>query len=131
MAELTSFAATGRRKEAVARVTITPGKGTFTINNREAKKYLTRETLIQHTQQPLEATEMLGKVDIVASTNGGGLSGQSGAVRLGISRALVKMDPELHKTLRQGGFLTRDAREVERKKYGRPKARKRFQYSKR
>ena len=131
MAEQTHFAATGRRKEAVARVIVKPGKGAFTINDREARKYLTRETLIQHTQQPLEVTELLGKVDITASANGGGLSGQSGAVRLAISRALVKMDPELHKILRQGGFLTRDPREVERKKYGRPKARKRFQYSKR
>ena len=131
MAEKDVFSATGRRKESVARVLLMPGKGAFTINNKEVKNYLTRETLVQHAQQPLVITEMLGKVDVRCSAKGGGISGQSGALRLAISRALVKLNPEFHKDLRKGGFLTRDPREVERKKYGQPKARKRFQYSKR
>ncbi|NOY88945.1 MAG: 30S ribosomal protein S9 [FCB group bacterium] len=125
------FAATGRRKEAVARVEIKPGAGKYYVNGHYLNEYLTRETLINHALRPLEATETMGKMDLSCSVNGGGLSGQAGAIRLGVARALVKMNPELHYTLRKGGFLTRDAREVERKKYGRPKARKRFQYSKR
>jgi len=125
------FGATGRRKEAVARVEIKPGAGKYHINGHYLNEYLTRETLINHALRPLEATETMGKMDLSCSVNGGGLSGQAGAIRLGLARALVKMNPELHHTLRKGGFLTRDAREVERKKYGRPKARKRFQYSKR
>jgi len=108
-----------------------PGSGAFTINKYELREYLTRDTLVQHAVQPLEITDMTGKVDIRCVTRGGGISGQAGAVRLAVSRALVKLDPDLHRMLRKGGFLTRDPREVERKKYGRPKARKRFQYSKR
>jgi small subunit ribosomal protein S9 len=125
------YAATGRRKESVARVTIFPGKGVFTVNGREVGDYLTRETLVTHAQTPLVVTDMLGKLDVTCSTNGGGISGQAGAVRLGLARALCLMDGEMHPVLRQNGLMTRDAREVERKKYGQPKARKKFQFSKR
>jgi len=125
------YAATGRRKESVARVIIVPGKGLFTVNGKEASDYLTRETLVTHAQAPLVVTDMLGKVDVKCSTNGGGISGQAGAVRLGLARALCLMDGEMRPVLRQHGFMTRDAREVERKKYGQPKARKKFQFSKR
>lgn len=108
-----------------------PGKGKHTVNEKRLSDYLTRETLVNHALRPLEITEMVGKVDLVCATNGGGLSGQAGAIRLALARALVRMNPDFHSPLRRGGFLTRDPREVERKKYGRPKARKRFQYSKR
>jgi small subunit ribosomal protein S9 len=131
MTETTNVAATGRRKEAVARVEMMPGGGDFTINRRRIGDYLTRETLVQHAVAPLEVTEMKDKLDVRCTTSGGGIAGQAGAVRLAISRALIKLNPEFHRTLRKGGFLTRDPREVERKKYGRPKARKRFQFSKR
>ena len=123
--------ATGRRKSAVAVVRMKAGDGQFTINQRDARAYLSRDTLMMLVQQPLESVEMLGKVDIHARVHGGGLSGQAGAVRHGISRALILIDAEMRPSLKKSGFLTRDAREVERKKYGQPKARKRFQYSKR
>jgi small subunit ribosomal protein S9 len=123
--------ATGRRKSAVAVVRMKAGDGQFTINRRDARAYLSRDTLMRVVQQPLESVEMLGKVDIHARVHGGGLSGQAGAVRHGISRALTLIDAEMRPSLKRGGFLTRDSREVERKKYGQPKARKRFQYSKR
>ncbi|MEW6412150.1 MAG: 30S ribosomal protein S9 [Candidatus Zixiibacteriota bacterium] len=126
-----NFAATGRRKESVARVELKPGKGKVTVNGRQIATYLTRETLVNHAQRPLEITEMMGKLDIRCTTSGGGLSGQAGAIRLAIARALMELNPEFHRVLRKGGFLTRDPREVERKKYGQPKARKRFQFSKR
>jgi small subunit ribosomal protein S9 len=126
-----NYSATGRRKEAVARVEMKPGKGKYAINEKRLTDYLTRETLVNHALRPLEITEMAGKVDLRCSANGGGLSGQAGAIRLALARALVRMNPEFQSPLRKGGFLTRDPREVERKKYGRPKARKRFQYSKR
>ncbi len=129
--EQTNFGATGRRKESVARVEMKPGKGKFTVNGKQIALYLTRETLVNHAQRPLEITEMIGKLDVRCVTRGGGLSGQAGAVRLAVARALMVMNPDFHRVLRSGGFLTRDAREVERKKYGQPKARKRFQYSKR
>lgn len=129
--EKQKFAATGRRKESTARATLTPGSGKGTVNGKKLEDYLTRDTLINHALRPLEVTENLGKYDIVCSARGGGLSGQAGAIRLAIARALKVMDPELRAILRAGGFLTRDPREVERKKYGQPKARKRFQYSKR
>ena len=125
------FSATGRRKEAVARVTLTSGNGTFEINGRAVSDYLMRETLVNHAKEPLEAADVAGKVNVTCKASGGGLSGQAGAVRLAVSRALALYDPELHSTLRRHGFLTRDPRQVERKKYGQPKARKRFQYSKR
>jgi small subunit ribosomal protein S9 len=125
------FSATGRRKAAVARAIVKPGKGEFTVNGRPILNYLTRETLVEHAQEPLALTETAGSLDIACSTRGGGLSGQAGAVRLAVSRALCLYDPELRPTLRKAGLLARDARMVERKKYGQPKARKRFQYSKR
>ncbi len=125
------FAATGRRKEAVARAVLTPGEGKFTINGRSIADYLQRESLVENAQRPLVITETLGTVNVQCKAQGGGSSGQSGAVRLAVSRALVLMNPDFRRPLRSGGLLTRDAREVERKKYGRPKARKRFQYSKR
>lgn len=129
--EKTSFSATGRRKESSARVTLVPGKGSFIVNGRPIADYLMRETLVQHAEQPLENTETVGQFDITASTRGGGVSGQAGALRLGVSRALLLFNPELRGVLRKAGLLVRDSREVERKKYGQPKARKRFQYSKR
>ena len=131
MADENVFSATGRRKEAVARVTLMPGKGGFKINGREIGDYLMRETLVNHAREPLEVTEMNGKVDVTVRAAGGGKSGQAGAIRLAVSRALQLFEPETHSALRRGGYLTRDPREVERKKYGQPKARKRFQYSKR
>ncbi|MBD3332673.1 30S ribosomal protein S9 [candidate division GN15 bacterium] len=130
MAENT-FAATGRRKESSARVAIVPGKGEFQINGRPMDQYLTRQTLVSFARQPLEASEMTGRIDIRCQAKGGGLSGQAGAIRLALSRALVAMDDSLRPTLRKAGLLTVDSRKVERKKYGQPKARKRFQYSKR
>jgi len=123
--------ATGRRKIAVASVRLRTGEGKFTVNGRDARSYLCRDTLMMIVQQPLEAAEMLGKVDITASVHGGGLTGQAGAIRHGIARALLLHLPDVRATLKRGGYLTRDARKVERKKYGQPKARKRFQYSKR
>ena len=122
---------TGRRKAAIARVRITPGKGVFKVNGREVSDYLTRDPLIDHAQEPLKLTETFGSFDVICSTMGGGLAGQAGAIRLGVSRALLEYNPDFRQSLRGEGMLTRDAREVERKKYGQPKARKRFQYSKR
>ncbi len=131
MAEDKKWYGTGRRKEAIARVWLLPGEGTVTINNRPVDNYFGRETSKMIMMQPLELTEKTGKVDIKVNVCGGGLSGQAGAIRHGISRALCEMDPELRGALKRAGFLTRDAREVERKKYGRRGARRRFQYSKR
>jgi small subunit ribosomal protein S9 len=123
--------ATGRRKSATANVQMFPGSGSITINGKPVLDYLKRETLVMIVEEPLKITESLGSYDIVARAKGGGLSGQAGAVRLGISRSLVAMDETLRSTLRGKGLLTRDAREVERKKPGQPGARKRFQFSKR
>jgi len=137
MAEMTetnapgSCGATGRRKEAVCRLNLKSGKGEIKINGKTKEAYLCRAVLVQHIMQPLEAVEMAGKVDIIASVKGGGVSGQAGAMRLAIARALTQLDPELRAVLKKGGFLTVDSRKVERKKYGQPKARKRFQFSKR
>ena len=125
------FAATGRRKESTARVTISQGKGSFIINKKKARDYLLRDTVLQYASEPLEAVEMAAQLDIICTASGGGLSGQAGAIRLGIARALILLDPELRPALKKEGFLTRDPRAVERKKYGQPKARKKFQYSKR
>ena len=125
------FEATGRRKESTARVIITKGKGSFIINKKTAKNYLLRDTVLQYASEPLEATEMAAQLDIVCIASGGGLSGQAGAIRLGIARALILLNPDLRPALKKEGFLTRDPRAVERKKYGQPKARKKFQYSKR
>jgi small subunit ribosomal protein S9 len=123
--------ATGRRKESIARVRMKPGSGEFTVNERTLDDYFGRETSKMVLKQPLEVVEQLGKVDIFVNVCGGGLSGQAGAIRHGISRALTKLNAEFRPALKKAGFLTRDARTVERKKYGRPGARKRFQFSKR
>ena len=125
------FDAIGRRKDAVARVRLTPGTGKRTANKRTMKNYLQRETLEMIIEQPLNLVGLSEKVDINVNVDGGGLSGQAGAIRLGISRALVKYNEELKSALKKEGFLTRDPRMVERKKPGQPKARKRFQFSKR
>ncbi len=126
-----TFSATGRRKDAVARVSIRVGGGSFLINNKSPKDYLKRDVLVDQINLPMISTDTEGKLDILVQVKGGGLSGQAGAVRLGVSRALAKLDPDLRPTLRKQGLLTRDPRCVERKKYGQPKARKRFQFSKR
>jgi small subunit ribosomal protein S9 len=123
--------ARGRRKSATANVKLFPGSGEITINGRPILDYLRRETLVMIVEQPLAVTETIGQYNIVASAKGGGLSGQAGAVRLGIARSLLALNEDLKKPLREAGLLTRDAREVERKKPGRPGARKRFQFSKR
>jgi len=127
----TRFSATGRRKEASARVWVKPGSGAITINNKGIEQYFKREVLRMILAQPFEATELQGKYDVQASVRGGGLSGQAGAVRHGLARALCLVDETLRPALKKAGLLTRDARAVERKKYGRPGARKRFQFSKR
>jgi small subunit ribosomal protein S9 len=123
--------ATGRRKESVARVWLKPGSGKFTVNGREMPVYFARPTLQMVINQPFGMINREGQYDIVCSVVGGGLSGQAGAVRHGISRALVNYDPSLRPALKAGGFMTRDDREVERKKYGKAKARRSFQFSKR
>lgn len=125
------FDAIGRRKDAVARVRLTLGTGKRTANKRTMKNYLQRETLEMIIEQPLKLVGLSEKVDINVNVDGGGLSGQAGAIRLGISRALVKYNEEFKPALKKEGFLTRDPRMVERKKPGQPKARKRFQFSKR
>ena len=123
--------ATGKRKEAIARVWIWPGKGNITVNERPVDEYFQRESSRMIILQPLNATETIGSFDIRASVCGGGHSGQAGALRLGLSKALLLANPNLRLTLKKSGFLTRDSRTVERKKYGRKGARKRFQFSKR
>ncbi len=123
--------ATGKRKDAIARVWIKPGSGKITVNGREMNKYFARPVLQMVLQQPIVAAERKDQYDIVATVSGGGLSGQAGAVRHGISKALTYFEPELRATLKKGGFLTRDSRVVERKKFGRAKARRSFQFSKR
>jgi small subunit ribosomal protein S9 len=123
--------AVGRRKEAVARVYIRPGKGETVVNGKDLSAYLGRDTLVMQVRQPLEATDSLEKFDIRATVRGGGITGQAGALRLGISRALVKVDESFHSVLKSRGYLTRDPRMKERKKYGLAGRRKRFQFSKR
>jgi len=125
------FWATGRRKEAVARVRVLPGTGTIVVNNQPYDRYFPREMLRLTIRQPLLLTHQLGKVDVLVTVDGGGLTGQAGAVRLGIARALTELDPALRGALRGAGLLTRDPRMKERKKYGRKGARKRFQWTKR
>ncbi len=125
------FYATGKRKTSVARVWLTPGEGKITINKRSIDDYLKRETAKMIIRQPLELTETLGKYDIFVNVQGGGISGQAGAIKHGISRALLEVNPDFRSLLKKSGFLTRDSRVKERKKYGQPGARKRFQYSKR
>jgi small subunit ribosomal protein S9 len=123
--------ATGKRKDAVARVWVRPGSGKIEINTRAFENYFARPVLRMLIQQPLVATNRGGQYDIRCTVSGGGLSGQAGAVRHGISKALMAYEPELRSALKRGGFLTRDPRVVERKKYGKAKARRSFQFSKR
>jgi small subunit ribosomal protein S9 len=121
----------GRRKAAVARIYINEGKGQITVNQKDYKEYFPQEILQYVIEQPIKLAEVEGKYDIRVNLDGGGFKGQAEALRLAISRALVKIDPEIKPLLKSQGLLTRDPREVERKKPGRPKARKRFQFSKR
>ena len=123
--------ATGKRKNAIARVWIRPGAGKLTVNGREGEVYFARPVLRMMISQPFLMADRLGQFDVWATVKGGGLSGQAGAVRHGISKALIYYEPGLRPVLKQGGFLTRDSRVVERKKYGRRKARRSFQFSKR
>lgn len=123
--------ATGRRKNAIARVWIKPGSGRITVNGRALEVFFARPTLRMIINQPFNVANRVGQYDVLSTVNGGGLSGQAGALRHGITRALVAFEPDLRTTLKPEGFLTRDPRVVERKKYGRRKARRRFQFSKR
>lgn len=131
MNQAIKYTAVGRRKESTARVHLIPGKGNIVVNNRPCEKYFLRETDRIILNQPLVVTNNVAKYDVVANLTGGGLTGQAGAMRLGISRALASIDPELKDILRKQGFLTRDPRMKERKKYGQKGARKRFQWTKR
>jgi small subunit ribosomal protein S9 len=127
----TGVTAVGRRKTSVARVCLRPGTGVFTVNGKETAAYFGRPVLDMLLREPLVISEIGDKYDIIANVIGGGKSGQAGALRMGIGRALLKVDPDLRKKLKPAGILTRDSREVERKKYGLHKARRRPQYSKR
>lgn len=126
-----NYYGTGRRKSSTARVHLVPGKGAITVNDRSLDEYFGRETARMIVRQPFAAIEMSDKFDVIVNVSGGGPSGQAGAIRHGITRALLKYDGALRPSLRKAGFVTRDARAVERKKYGLHKARKRPQYSKR
>lgn len=126
-----AFQATGRRKTSVAMVRLMQGTGKMLVNGRPMQEYLTKDDLMVLALKPLEVTGMVGKVDVICSARGGGLTGQAGSLRLAIARALVKMNEEFKKSLKKAGLLSRDPRMVERKKYGQVKARKRYQYSKR
>jgi small subunit ribosomal protein S9 len=130
-AKVVKIGAVGRRKEAVARVFVRPGSGKMTINGKDVAAYLGRETLVFLVREPLEATETMEKFDIDCTATGGGVNGQTGALRLGLARALVKIDERFHPMLKARGLLTRDPRMKERKKYGLAGRRKRFQFSKR
>lgn len=131
MSEKVEYRATGRRKKAIARVFLREGEGKFVVNRRPLEDYVPSKALRTELQQPLAATELAGKFDVLILLRGGGLHGQVGAARLGIARALLVFNPELRSLLRRGQFLTRDSRAKERKKYGQKGARKRFQFSKR
>lgn len=131
MANTQTYYGTGRRKTSTARVYLEPGKGEITVNDRPLDEYFGRETARMIVRQPLVLTDLANKFDVRANVSGGGLSGQAGAIRHGITRALLAYDETLRRSLRKAGFVTRDARAVERKKYGLHKARKRPQYSKR
>ncbi len=122
---------TGKRKSAIAQIRLAPGDGQITVNRLPLDEYFGRETSRMIVNQPFEVTEIQGRYDVVANVRGGGVAAQASAIRHGISRALLEVDPELRGALKRAGYLTRDSREVERKKYGRHKARKRPQYSKR
>ena len=129
--ELQKIQTVGRRKTAVARILLRPGSGEWTINGRPMAEYFPRKTHQMRVEEPLQVTELDGRFDVQVRVRGGGLTGQADAIRMGLSRALVTFDEEQRPTLRSKGMLTRDSRKVERKKPGRPKARKRFQFSKR
>lgn len=132
MAQQTSiFQSTGKRKSAIAQIRLAPGEGRIIVNRRPLDEYFGRETSRMIVNQPFEVTEIQGRYDVTANVRGGGVAAQASAIRHGISRALLDVDPELRGALKRAGYLTRDSREVERKKYGRHKARKRPQYSKR
>ena len=131
MSEKVTHLGTGRRKTSTARVRLTEGSGKLTVNDREFEKYFSHENFAKQAYAPLLTAEMRDKVDIIASVEGGGVSGQAGAVAHGIARALQKLNPELRAALKKAGHLRRDPREKERKKAGQPGARKRFQFSKR
>jgi len=131
MAEKVQYIATGRRKESIARVRIMPGGGKITVNKRPFGEYFTRESHRLIIMQPLELAKLVDKLDVFAKCEGGGTSGQAGALRHGIARALVKMDENLRTVIKKAGFLVRDSRMRERKKYGRKRARRRFQFTKR
>lgn len=131
MAEAATYNATGRRKQSVARVRLAPGTGKITVNNKDISDYFGRETLKMIINQPFEVTDVVGKYDVFVNVDGGGHSGQAGAIRHGISRALVLVAGEMKGKLKPEGLMTRDPRAKERKKYGQKSARRRFQYSKR
>ena len=132
MAEITKFIGTGKRKSSVARVSLFyPGKGKIEVNGIDVDNYVPRDSLVSIIKQPLNVLDKINEYDISVNVKGGGLSGQAGAIRLGISRALVLVDPENRIALKSNGLLTRDSRKVERKKPGQPGARKKFQFSKR
>jgi len=131
MSDLTQWYGTGRRKTSAARVWLRPGSGKVVVNKREIESYFGRATLRMVLKQPLELVDQLEKLDLVINVRGGGLSGQAGAIRHGLSRALVEMNGEYRALLKKAGFLRRDSRKVERKKYGQRGARRRFQFSKR
>lgn len=131
MAEKTKYTAIGRRKSSVAKVTLTPGKGTITVNGKDVKDYMPYETLVMDLVQPLELVDQKDKFDVTIVVKGGGFSGQTGAIRLGITRALMLANSENRPTLKSAGMVTRDARIKERKKYGLKKARRAPQFSKR
>ena len=131
MENMDKYTAVGRRKESVARVRLLPGKGDIRVNGRPIEKYFLRETDTIIVRQPLQVTDSLSKYDVIANIRGGGTTGQAGALKLGIARCLISADPALKDMLRKQGFLTRDPRATERKKYGQKGARKRFQWTKR
>ena len=131
MAEVTKFYGTGRRKNAIAKVWLVPGTGNVTVNKRELGEYFGKKTMEMIVRQPLVLTSTLDKFDVIASVKGGGTTGQAGAIRHGIARALVQADAEMRPTLKEAGFMTRDPRMKERRKYGLKKARKASQFSKR
>ena len=131
MSTVLQYHGVGRRKTSVARVWIRPGSGNWDINGRTADDFFTRPSLQQHASEPLSTTNLQGRFDVKVLVDGGGQTGQAGAIRLGLARAILSYDQDLRKPLRERGLLTRDPREVERKKPGRPGARKRFQFSKR
>jgi small subunit ribosomal protein S9 len=131
MAKADTYYATGRRKNAIARVWVTPGTGQVTVNQKPMAAYLGRKVLEMVVESPMKAVGLDGKLDVVADCEGGGIAGQAGAVKLGIARAIIEMDPNLRTPLRRTGYLTRDPRVKERKKYGRKRARRGFQFVKR